>query len=81
MEDTAIIDLYWARSQQAIAESEKNTAHTAPPLPGAFWSGRRTQRNALTMHILEHGMQSPMKDLAFFCISVQNCPKFISKTL
>ena len=23
MEDTAIIDLYWARSQQAIAESEK----------------------------------------------------------
>ena len=36
MEDSAIIDLYWAREERALSETDANTAAIAAPLPIIF---------------------------------------------
>ena len=46
MEDDRIIDLYWARSEDAITETSKNTENTATPSLTTFFPTRRTRTRA-----------------------------------
>lgn len=43
MEDNSIVDLYWARSEDAITETSEKYGNTAMPSPIIFFQMQRTR--------------------------------------
>ena len=45
MDDKTVIDLYWARSQEAITQTDRIYAHCAEKLPADFCAAVRMWKN------------------------------------
>lgn len=55
MDDKKIIDLYWKRSESAIAETDKNMEDIAVPLHLIFYITGKMQKSASMIPILRFG--------------------------
>lgn len=55
MDDNAILDLYFARSEQAISETDRKYAATATALQTTFSPAPQTPRKASTIPISPPG--------------------------